>query len=275
MRSSPLSRDRHALYEASVQGVDFDLDLFSRIYRARRGRSFLRLREDFCGTAQLATAWVLRDPRHRAWGVDLDPEPLAWARHHRLDRLGASARHLTLVRRDVRAVTRPRVDVVIALNFSYWVFKNREELRQYFRSVRRSLAPGGMLFVNAFGGTAAMDTLVETRTVPASQGPDGLRLPSFRYVWEQARFNPVTHELLCWIHFRFRDGTTLKRAFRYDWRMWTLPEIRELMREAGFSSADVYVEGWDDEAHHATDEYRRRERFDNQLGWLAVIAAAR
>jgi hypothetical protein len=271
MRPSPLRRDRYALYEASVQGVDFDLDLMERIWRTRRGGRFTRFREDFCGTAQLATAWVLRDSRHRAWAVDLLAAPLEWARRHRLPRLGAAARRLELVQADVRSVTRPRVDVVAALNFSYWVFKSRDELLGYFRSVRRSLGPRGIFFANAFGGTAAMDELVETRRVPASQGPDGLRIPSFRYVWEQARFNPISHDLLCYIHFRFRDGGQIRRAFRYDWRMWTLPEIRELLLEAGFRTADVYLEGWDDEAHRAKDEYRRRVRFDNQLGWLAMI----
>src|SRR5439155_18387412 len=44
MKTGPLARDRHALYEAAVQAVDQDLDFFERAYRRVRGRSFLRLR---------------------------------------------------------------------------------------------------------------------------------------------------------------------------------------------------------------------------------------
>src|SRR5690348_15921911 len=72
--------DRHALYEAAVQSVDYDLDHVERLFRRLRGRPARVLREDFCGTAGLACAWVLRDPAHVAYGVDLDPVPLAWAR---------------------------------------------------------------------------------------------------------------------------------------------------------------------------------------------------
>ena len=26
----------------------------------------------------------------------------------------------------------------------------------------------------------------------------------------------------------------LRRAFRYDWRLWTIPELAEMLKEAGF-----------------------------------------
>ncbi len=265
MKASPLERDRYALYEASVQGVEADLDLFERIARGLRGRRFLRLREDFCGTAQLACAWVLRGGDRRAWGVDLDPEPLAWARRHHFPAMRAAARRVTLIRGD------PRVDSVAAMNFSYWVFHERHELIRYFRAVRRSLAPGGLFFANAFGGTEAMETLVERRRIPASSTADGGLLPAFGYEWEHAHFDPITHRLRCYIHFRLRDGTRLRRAFRYDWRLWTLPEIREALAEAGFARSEVYIEGTDSRTGAGNGAYRRRAHMENQEGWLAVV----
>jgi len=271
MQISPLSRDRHVLYELSVQGVEYDLDFFERVYRNLRGRRFHTLREDFCGTAAKACAWVARGPDHFAWGVDHNARALAWARRHHLARMGPAARRVVLVRGDVRTRRRPRVDVVAAMNFSFWVFKRRDTLLAYFRSVRRSLRPGGLFFANAFGGTDATGTLVETRRIAPAQGPDGLRVPSFTYVWEQKRFNPITHDLLCLIHYRFRDGTEIRRAFTYDWRLWTLPEMRELMDEAGFARCEVYVEGWDEKHNRSDEVYRRRVSFENQLGWLAVL----
>ena len=271
MKISPLSRDRHVLYELSVQGVEYDLDFFERVYRKHRGGRFRLLREDFCGTAAKACAWVLRGRDHRAWGVDLHAPTLAWARRHHLARMGGAARRVTLVRGDVRTPRRPKVDVVAAMNFSFWVFKDRDTLRGYFRQVRRSLRPGGLFFANVFGGTEGMDTIEETRRIPPQQGPDGLRVPSFTYVWEQKRFNPITHDLLCYIHFRFRDGREMRRAFTYDWRFWTLPEIREVMEEAGFPRSEVYVEGWDEKRNKPDEKYRLRTSFETQAGWLAMV----
>jgi hypothetical protein len=67
----------------------------------------------------------------------------------------------------------------------------------------------------------------------------------------------------------------LRRAFRYDWRMWTLPEIQELMGEAGFRDVEVHVEGWDDARHEPNGVYRRRARFETQQAWLAFVVAGR
>src|SRR5262249_55019869 len=158
------------------------------------------------GTAAAACEWVTRGPRREAWGIDLDRATLEWGRRHRLPALGEAARRLTLLHDDVRNVTRPRVDMTLALNFSYWVFKSREALGGYFRVARRSLRPGGILCLDLFGGTDTQQALVEGRRVRASRGPGGERVPPFRYVWEQRDFNPVDHHLRCWIHFHLDDG---------------------------------------------------------------------
>src|SRR5438034_1370309 len=93
--------DRHALYEVAVQGVDWDLDFLERVWRHRHpGREPRRLREDFCSTAALATAWVLRGRDREAWAVDLDAEPLAWARRYRLKHVREAAARVHLVRGD-------------------------------------------------------------------------------------------------------------------------------------------------------------------------------
>src|SRR5262245_33046064 len=118
MASASRARDRHAFYEVAVQGVEWDLDFLARLFRARNGREPLAFREEFCSAAALAAAWAMRSPRHRAWGVDLDPEPLAWARTHRLAYLREAAPRVTLVRGDVRRALKPAVDVACALNFS-------------------------------------------------------------------------------------------------------------------------------------------------------------
>lgn len=265
-----LRPDRHLLYTAAVQHVAVEIDQIRRVARAS-GRRPMLLREDFCGTAALACAWAQEGPGHAAWGVDLHAPTLAWARRRRLPHIGEAARRVTLIHADARAVGRPRVDVIVALNFSYWVFKTRSSLFDYFDAARRSLRPGGMLFLDAFGGSDAAEALTETSRIPASLGPGGERVPRFTFKWEQLSFNPVDHHLRCAIHFHLADGQVMRRAFHYDWRMWTLPELRELLAEAGFARSRVYLQDWDDAAGEALASYSAAARFENQPGWLAYV----
>jgi hypothetical protein len=71
------------------------------------------------------------------------------------------------------------------------------------------------------------------------------RQKGFTYVWDQVSYNPITGAKVCHIHFEFKDGTRMNKAFTYEWRLWTLPEITELLTEAGFKNVTVYWEGDD------------------------------
>ena len=249
---------RHYLYSAAVQSVEADLKFFRRIYKKKNGRPFRRLREDFCGTAVLACDWVRRGSDHEAWGIDLDRETLDWGIEHYVPRLGKASDRLHLECRNVLEVLAPKVDLVAALNFSYSVFKTRDELREYFQAVRRSLAPGGMFVVDGWGGQETMGEDREDRVIDAETAFNGTKIPKFTYIWEQERFNPIDHHILCHIHFKLGNGTKIKKAFTYDWRLWMLPEMTELLREAGFSSSDIYVEGWDDDEDEADGIFRKK-----------------
>ena len=267
--------DRHILYEASVQCVEADLDFFQRVFRKQRGRPLRHLREDFCGTAALATEFVRRHRDNYAVGVDLDQPTLDWGLQHHVSTLGADTDRLRLVRDDVMNVSSPTVDLVAALNFSYSVFKDRAVLRRYFQTAFDSLRPDGALVLDAFGGTEAMETLEEERDVPPFIGPNGKKLPAFTYVWEQAKFNAINHDILCHIHFRFDDGTEMKRAFTYDWRLWMLPELQEVLLEVGFKTAEVFLEGWDEDEDDSDGVFRRRTHYDNMAGWVAYVVGWR
>lgn len=267
--------DLYSLYEASVQSVDADLDFIEQVWRREHDDRPRTLREDFCGTASLCARFVLRGAENRAYGVDLDPRPLAWGREHRIALLDEeAASRVELHQADVREPLAVSTDVAVAFNFSYWVFGTRAEMLDYFRAAYRGLRPGGMFLLDAFGGSDSECVLSETTRIARSRDPDGTVIPAFRYIWEQARFNPVDRRILCHIHFE-RDGRQRRRAFTYDWRFWSLTELRELLAEAGFRDSRVYVEGWDDETDEPNGVFRERKRFDNEGGWIAYIVALR
>ena len=51
--------------------------------------------------------------------------------------------------------------------------------------------------------------------------------------------------------------------------MWSIPEIAEALREAGFVDVQVHVQSW------PLGVYRRRARFENQEGWLAYVVGVK
>ncbi len=255
--------DKHRLYQLSVQAPEREVAFLDRCFRKLRGRRPLRLREDFCGTAALCAAWVGSLPTRTATGVDIDPEVLAWGQDHNLAPLGAStAARVALLEQDVRAASPKKHELTVAFNYSYWVFRTRAELRRYFESVRAGLEPDGLFFLDCYGGTEAEDVLSERRKIKEG----------FTYVWQQAKFDPITYSVVNHIDFEFKDGSTLRRAFTYEWRFWTLPELQELLHEAGFRRVDVY---WDRAKREDEERFLPTREAKNQPGWLAYLVAQR
>lgn len=256
--------DRHALYEQSVQNVESEVEFIVDTFKTLRGREPESFREDFCGTAAAACEWIRQGPEKSAIGVDIDEEVLAWGRRHNLARLQpAEEGRLQLYQESVLDVVTEPVDVVGAFNFSYYLFKTRDELRAYFRAARSGLKPDGILFLDAFGGHEAFEEMKEKT-----------KYDNFTYVWDQAAYYPITGDMLCHIHFKFPDGSKLKKAFSYDWRLWTLPEIQELLAEAGFRRITVYWEGTDEDGE-GDGEFTPDDKGEADAGWIVYITAER
>ena len=160
-----------------------------------------RLLEDFAGSAAIAREWTRRGGT--AVALDLDGEAL-----------GRASDEVSAVRADAmeRApFAEGSFDVVHAGNFSLGYLRERATLLAYLRERRRLLAGGGVRVVST---------------------------------WEHRRADPVTALVENVLHFRVeRDGELVARhpdAFTYRWRLWSLPELRDLALEAGSRACDVF-----------------------------------
>lgn len=254
--------DIHELYEASVQNVEAEVEFLADTFRSIRGRTPYRFREDFCGTASLSCQWVRQGSEYTAIGVDIDSSVLEWSRNHRLTRLGPKQQaRVSLIESDVLKVDAPKVDIVGAFNFSYWTFDERATMLRYLARCREALVDDGMMFLDLFGGPESME---ETKEKTKHDG--------FTYVWHQAEFRPVTNGMKCYIHFKFPDGSKIKQAFTYNWRLWTAPEIRDLLHEAGFRKVSVYWEG-EDEDGEGNGIFSPSGTGEADLAWIAYIVA--
>ncbi len=197
---------------------------------------------------------------------------LEWARANNLPKAGERAANVTLVHGNVLddhhrgARGLPKPDAVLAMNFSYWIFSARETLRDYFARVRRSLAPGGLFFLDHYGGYESGKEFQERRRCSAGRGKP------YTYIWDQQFHNPLTGEYRCAIHFELPDKTKIRNAFTYHWRLWTLPETRELLAEAGFRKVTVYCEG-DDGNGGGNGIFRPATRCDADATFLAYVVA--
>jgi len=256
--------DRHELYEASVQSVRDEVEFLGSAFKTLAGRKAIRLREDFCGTAAAACEWVRSDRRREAVAVDIDPEVLAWGREHHVAALKPKQRaRLELIEGDVRSADTGPVDIAVAFNFSWWTFKSRAELLGYFRAVHAALADDGVFVLDIYGGSEAY-----------AEQEEETEYELFTYVWDQHSFDPLTARYQCYIHFRFPDGSELPQAFSYDWRLWTLPELRELLAEAGFSRSVLYWQG-EDEDGEPNGEFEIVEQGEADPAWIAYVAAVK
>lgn len=261
--------DKFRCYQLSVQSPEHEIEFFEKAYRDAFGKKPVSLREDFCGTFAVCCEWAKSNNRRTAIGVDLCSETLQWGRENNLSKLTlAQQERISLLEQDVRKRNRPQVNILAAQNFSFWIFKTRTEVIEYFKIARANLSAEGIMIMDMMGGGECYsEGHVEKKKV--KKGKKG-----FNYHWEQASYNPVNSDCSFFIHFKFADGSKLKRAFEYHWRFWTIVEVREMLEEAGFSESHVYWEV-EDEDGEDTGEWERGEDAPSHSSWLAYIVAVK
>jgi hypothetical protein len=222
--------NRFDLYELAAQTPLHQ----ARFLAALHGAGATVLAEDFSGPAAIARAWLTLSEDHRAIIVDRDPEPL----DHAADRLsrahgGAMLERLTVLNDDVLAA-KYRADVIAALNFAVCELRTRAELMTYLRHGLLRLEARGILVADLYGGASAMIPGVTRQTIDTDDGP-------IVYEWEQREVDPLTGMVANVMHFTLPDGAPLREAFVYHWRLWSIPELRDAMREAGFRRTEVHT----------------------------------
>lgn len=226
-----LNADKYDLYVRTFQSPDADLSFVERVFTKLNSTSPIALREDFCGTGVVAANWVKRSGSNSAIGIDIDSEPLRWFNENVVPKLSPDEqKRIEVVNDDLRTFKSEMVDCILALNHSFMTFKSRDVLKGYLESCRKSLSNGRVFIADIYAGSEAR-----------CPGMDFLQTdPSCKTIWCQSKFNPLTNEALNRVHFVFSDGSKLLDAFVYDWRLWSVAEMVELLLEVGFSSVSVF-----------------------------------
>lgn len=254
--------DRYEYYRKAVQSAETDVEFYRDTYKSIRGKLPQIFREDFCGTFGLSCEWVKLNKNFKAIGVDLDPDPLVYGKENYLTQLTPEQqRRVEIIQKDVLSPQLPKADIVVAANFSYFVFKTRARMREYFLRAKKSLNRDGIFVVDCFGGSLCQDGNEEST-----------RHKDFTYYWEQVDFDPITHRAHFYIHFRPHGKPKVERVFSYDWRMWTIPELRDILEEVGFKKTTVYWEGTKRDGT-GNGVFSPSNEGEACLSWIAYIVA--
>lgn len=250
--------NKHKVYQLILQSPEADVELMQTIYQCSTGLEARHLREDFCGTGFTLASWIAREECFTGEGFDIDPDPVDWGWQNNFSGLINAESRAVLHTKDVRVASIQPPDIRCAFNFSYWVFSQRNEMLGYFKAAWRDLSDHGMFIIDVTGGT---DSLNEE----AFESEVG----EITCVWQQQNFSPVDHTADLTLRFRFADGSEIEPPYRYRWRVWSIPELTELLFEAGFSTAEVW---WQ---HDELDGigYQTTNKGQNDPCWVACIAA--
>lgn len=253
--------DKYEYYQRSVQSPDADAEFLARVYHElREGRQAKVLVEDFCAAFALCCEWVKLHDDNFAIGIDLDPEPVAYGRDHYLTKLqGQQQDRLRVLEANVMDPDLPTGDIIAALNFSYFGFKKRTQLLEYFKSCYNRLDDDGLLILDCFGGSACMEA-----------NEHETEHDDFSYFWDQDSYHPLTNEAQFYIHFKLKGEKKREKVFSYNWRLWSIAEIKDLLEDAGFRQSVVYWEGTDEDGD-GDGIYSRTEEGEECESYVAYV----
>ncbi len=260
-----MSFDKYEYYSKAVQSSEHDVHFLTKAFQDTTGRKPLLLREDFCGTFKLCEEWVKLSPQHRAHGVDLDSEPVNYGKNRVQKSLKAEQQErLQIHLQNVLDEKVPTAELVVAMNFSYFIFKQRQELKLYFSQVFKKLAKDGVFVIDTFGGSDSYESHVEKT-----------RHPGFTYYWDQKNYEPLTNGAKFEIHFQLKNEKRRRlKQFTYDWRMWTIPELRDILNEVGFSNVVVYWEGTTRKGE-GNNIFKPATKGEECQSWIAYLVCSR
>jgi hypothetical protein len=259
-----LTRDeKYHLYESSVQNPEADVKFIRKEYQKVFNKEPLVLREDFCGTGSMACEWVAQSENHTAFGIDLDVEPISYGLdHHFLTMPEDAQSRMKYILGNVLNDYDFKADIIVAFNFSYFLFKKRSDLVAYFSKVRLHLNKEGLLFIDLFGGTETRKELEESN-----------KHKSHTYFWDCHSYNPLTAECQYYIHFKdHKTGVKHEKVFSYDWRMWDAKELQDVLNDAGFNDVQIYWEGVDKDGT-GNGVFKMYKTAENCESWVTYIKA--
>lgn len=270
-------KKKYLLYESSVQDPEQQTGLFKKVYKEATGKFPTSLCEDFCGTFWISSTWVKKSDKHTATGVDLSLEPLKYGRQVHLKPLTpAEKKRIHIQRGNVLHPLSKKFDVIAACNFSFYVLKERKLLMEYCKRSLKALKQDGVFILEMVGGAGFIHApFNEKRVVRYNENALDESLPKkmakMRYHWNHESYEPINRRGVYTMSFEFSPRRIHHDVFRYDWRIWTIPEVKECMLDAGFKDVRIYWEVLRKGQKDTTYQRRKKSATDAHT-WICYVA---
>ena len=252
--------DKYFYYKKSVQSPKEDIQFFKKTYTHFFKKSPRIFREDFCGTFYVGYHWIKEHPQNKAIVIDADKKPIEYGKKHHLSKLNPSQKlRLKILNQNVLDKGLPKAEIITVSNFSYFIFKHRALMLKYFKNIKKSLFKQGLFIIDVVGGPDC-ESYCEER----------VEYEGFDYYWDQDYFDPINNTARFYIHFKRKGEKKQKKAFSYCWRLWSIPELKDILKEAGFSKVHVYWEQ-SDKKGEGTGIFKKTLRGEACDTWIAYL----
>ena len=175
------------------------------------------------------------------------------------------------------AVEQPNIVVIIADDIGYadlaFLPQAPSDVKKFGTPGFDRLAKTGTYFQNAYDRTAddgvfVMDCFGGSQCYEPNE--EETEHDTFSYFWDQDSFDPISNEAMFYIWFQPEGGQKVK-GFTYDWRMWSIPELKDILEEVGFKKINTYWEGTDEDGE-GDGEFVRVEEGEDCESWVAYLA---
>ena len=254
--------DKYLYYKKAVQNPSEDISFFKKTFRSVYKKTPFTFREDFCGTFYLAYHWVKAHRQNKAIAIDIDQEPIKYGIKHHISQLSPSQKErLSVLNKNILTPRLPSAEIISVSNFSYFILKTKKEMLKYFKNAHKSLAKEGLFILDLVGGPDC-EKLTEEET----------KHKDFSYFWDQDYFDPIQKIGHFYIHFKRKKERKQLKQFSYSWRLWTIPELKDLLQEAGFSNISVYWEQ-SDKKGYGTGVFKKQESGEACDCWIAYLVS--
>ena len=231
---------KHDFYQKSVQSVKVENEFFKKIFRMIYNKLPYTLREDFCGTGLLASSWTNSSVENYSVGIDIDQEALDYGKEKNVttDRVRL-INHNVLKEFDKNE----KFDIICSLNYSHFLLTKRTELKTYFKNVFNNISRG-ILILDFFGGSHVYEN-------------HSFNKMEF-YQFSGKAINIMNSISKCSLNYKIKKNK-FKTMFTYEFRVYTIIEMREALEEVGFTKFKIYIKEINEDDEDDYTEYEEIE----------------
>ncbi len=242
--SDYLIKNKHNLYQNTVQNPKREVEFYKKTYRMIFKVLPTKIREDFCGTGLFSCEWVKNNVNNIAVGIDFDEETLRWGRENNINNLNSGYDRIKLLNQNVLEPfdETEKFDIISSMNYSHFLLTKRKDLVKYFSNVRKNIFKG-LYIIDFFGGSHVFEEHKHNNQ-------------SDIYEFKNEQMNIVDNITNCILNFKNKyKNNQLETLFSYNFRVYSLIELKEALEDAGFKTFKIFIKDVSDDEENTYHEY--------------------